>query len=779
MIYEKYPPGSLILTEGDKSNNKFYVVLSGEVSILIRNSENVFISENLQKKYLSKMNKERLSVQAPPTPSLDAIERKANSIAQNDLNSNEDNDYEDKLTESQKKEDVKDRVLFKKTKTVIGMKIAISPLQRKKHSLMPGILSSQTIKMESNKEMPNIEEEDDQFFNQKEKHHETPLVPILPFFHLGKEAVLQKLKEMGYTNKELYKGEGFGEVALLDSKARRTATVLALSQVELIVILKKDFLLIRQKFSNEYKGKKKFLVDVLPFLKMINSSSTLDNLIFCFKEARLNGRQKVISEQDPNPEKIFFLMKGKCKIEKKFKFYDDGLTQSKTIHICDVDYKGIFGEEILFETDQERYQYTVTVVSEEAQFFTVNKTSILGNFPKEIKGYLYETFLMKRKMRKDIFDKLAQSLLESSRNPEIQTMIELKIGEKEKIIKNMSTGLRLNFYQKLKNTVYEDFLNRGGSKTVKNWNSDLIFESMKRSILQRKGFEKLAKSHKFHKNDGSSQALIRKEGKKEEIVLDLGDICNCYLIDGVKSNESVRPMTQSNNKERIIFNFNGEQHNHRLEVFRKAKIGNYKGPSYCIPHDRTYMNLWEKAKRKNPSVSRENNPLTIMSNDIYTEDSHDYRKTENNEQSLNNKKNGKINPWVSNNKNSKEKLIKSLVHFNENEGFENKTNEQKNGTKSKAERHLRVFLKTIDAEPGTCEIMEDGRRLHSSKNCRVNSTLKKNEKFFEKFSFSQHLLEVKRNNNSLRKTNKLGTTQTSMESWKSGMELGIFEKKIL
>ena len=190
----------MILTEGDKSNNKFYVVLSGEVSILIRNSENVFISENLQRKFMKKMNKERLSVQVPATPTIDSLELSKTLHTDTCLK------LEPSPTESPTKDEIHEKIVYKKTKTVIGIKTSTKQKTniKKKHSLIPSILSSQTLKAPNINVMGEIDEEEDNFIPKQLR--ETPQVPILPFFHLGKEIVLGKLKEMWYRNKNLYKG---------------------------------------------------------------------------------------------------------------------------------------------------------------------------------------------------------------------------------------------------------------------------------------------------------------------------------------------------------------------------------------------------------------------------------------------------------------------------------------------------------------------------------------------------------------------------------------------
>lgn len=46
MKYEYYPAGTCIFEEGDLSNDKFYVILKGSVSIVKRIDKNVFVKEN-------------------------------------------------------------------------------------------------------------------------------------------------------------------------------------------------------------------------------------------------------------------------------------------------------------------------------------------------------------------------------------------------------------------------------------------------------------------------------------------------------------------------------------------------------------------------------------------------------------------------------------------------------------------------------------------------------------------------------------------------------------
>ena len=47
MTYEKIPAATWIMREGDISNDKFYIVLTGSVSV-IRNNKNIYTEENIQ-----------------------------------------------------------------------------------------------------------------------------------------------------------------------------------------------------------------------------------------------------------------------------------------------------------------------------------------------------------------------------------------------------------------------------------------------------------------------------------------------------------------------------------------------------------------------------------------------------------------------------------------------------------------------------------------------------------------------------------------------------------
>lgn len=697
MIYERFAAGSLILSEGDKSNNKFYVVLSGEVAILIRNAENVFISENLSRKFLSKLTKERLSQQFPE------------NFAQFPSDSPKNRDFGEKpksrdesLNENSKQtaKTSKETPVFRRNLTVQAGKIPA--FSKKKHSL---IVDIQTEKTRSSDVLSAISEDPCKEIPLTESpqlyHKETP-APQLPFFHLGKAVVLAKLREMGYIHKDLCKGEGFGEVALLDSKSRRTATVLSLTNVELIVILKKDFLLIRQKFSKEYKAKKKFLAEVLPFLQKISSSSTLDNLIFCFKESRVGHREIVAREGDFSAEKVWFLRRGRCKVEKKLRFLVEGVPISYNIHVCDVDCAAIIGEEVLFPRESTEstenppfsYEYTVSVVSEEAEFYTVAKSAIASSFPKEIRSFLFENFLRKARTRAEIFAKCAEKVKQSAISPEIQPLITLKVEEKRKTLGHLSATLKENYYRKLKNSVAENFLRNGGAKVAKL----LDFRSVKREIQEKT---------RENSRVCAEKAVIRLKTRESPA-------------------ENSRELAQTlGNSQGNAFNFGEDAQNHRFAVFRRAKIANYAKKPYKIPHGRVFAHFSKKARGISRKSQAESDVLlTITANS--------FENTAN------------VAKITGNCAETQGKIAKSQ------------------GNAGKAVRNLKVFLSNFKENNDFCfgnfkekdfrfeKFKENGFRLHTSKESRD-----------ERASFSTRLREIQRIRSSLKRKPAISLNKSS------------------
>lgn len=115
------------------------------------------------------------------------------------------------------------------------------------------------------------------------------------------------------------------------------------------------------KFNKEKKKKQNSLFKVLPFLKSISSISTLENLMYSFKEENIILGLTVTNENDIDKDgKIYFLVEGRCRVARMYSQTKNGLKETNDCLICEVADAGIFGDEIL-ESNRSSYKYTVTV----------------------------------------------------------------------------------------------------------------------------------------------------------------------------------------------------------------------------------------------------------------------------------------------------------------------------------------------------------------------------------------------------------------------------------
>ena len=250
---------------------------------------------------------------------------------------------------------------------------------------------------------------------------------------------------------ELGTGEAFGEKALLMSEdhAKRTATVVAVTNCEFMVVRKLEFDLIVQKFSKQNERKMQFFMKLLPFLSSINSINTLENLIYSFKEiAFSNGSMVVEQGKIDSEERIFFLSEGKCLIEQEREYLENTKRKKTKCEISQLAEYSVIGEEILF-MDKPRYLYSAKVISETAEFYYISKGSFNLKFPKEIKKFLQERFVSKWKGRKEIYSKIMTKKKEFLKEQTMETLVEANYLKNEALIKNMGNNMKNKYNSKV------------------------------------------------------------------------------------------------------------------------------------------------------------------------------------------------------------------------------------------------------------------------------------------------------------------------------------------
>ena len=94
----------------------------------------------------------------------------------------------------------------------------------------------------------------------------------------------EKISQYGILQNTLDSGESFGEKALVDPTIPRSATVIALTDVEVLTLCREDFLSISGRFDKEKNQKHAFLLKFVPFLDKINATTIIENLLCMFKD---------------------------------------------------------------------------------------------------------------------------------------------------------------------------------------------------------------------------------------------------------------------------------------------------------------------------------------------------------------------------------------------------------------------------------------------------------------------------------------------------------------
>jgi len=266
--YEKYPIGTFIFKKGEISNNKFYVILSGKVAIVVP-----------KKVPIPAQRRSRILLDPTPTPiQKPPMKRDLSLKILTTKNRQKLGHHMERSvgrspkvgSETPVEERKGNKPVLRREKTMWG---PFSLLYSKDDSQEKGILSERKeVDSLLLKEIPQtkvvvskeVEEELDLTDEQKFQEYTAKFGKIVRFMETG---------------------ESFGDLALKDNIPRQ-ATVVCNTDCELLVISKHQFEII---FLAKEREKEEFLRSIFPFLKTL-STINFNNILYSF-QVRLFKRE--------------------------------------------------------------------------------------------------------------------------------------------------------------------------------------------------------------------------------------------------------------------------------------------------------------------------------------------------------------------------------------------------------------------------------------------------------------------------------------------------------
>ena len=405
--------GTVLMKQGDYSDGKVYIALSGELLIIVDMSKNGLKSNMAEESddgaEENENNRSKEGSASPNKMNLGSQMSRSNSIQQ----------------EISTAATLKNR-LHGKTGTVL-LSNSNSPVRQS--STKPGLSFSKTVETLDNQK-------------QEEKQHQQhgSIVPknsivFKPTINSAGDAASPvkrsrtlKLKQEEPLNTEqygvvvnkLFGGTYFGERAVA-KKHKRNATIMASTKVELLTIDQEDFQYVQNEFNKTKKQVLAFLGTAFPNLDQIDSPSFVENLSYKCDLKNPMYHHRII-EEGRSGEEFYLIFEGKCELIKTI-IYDksdnlsSNMAETKSLYglkktgkeeiiIMTMEKGTFFGDEILFSLDTT-YEYSVRVCSEKAKLLSFKKAKFLYKCPKQIVKGLNDIYTKKKdRVRKILMSRL-------------------------------------------------------------------------------------------------------------------------------------------------------------------------------------------------------------------------------------------------------------------------------------------------------------------------------------------------------------------------------------
>lgn len=469
MKYEFFSKGQPVYVQGEPSNDKMYIVITGEIGILEKEPE----AKNRQI-----MDKAEFTRRLVRQNSLGQNQSALNSIVARFRNSQRNS-----LTPSRKG---RRGSLFIKNSDPLHNELdgMIEQPQKpsKYQTKAPSVQELNTQKSrKSMKSLTHIDREEKSLKNLQKERRETDLAKnanMLSALAMAKLAfrgpakrkqVLQRaLIKYGNLRMIYQETSYFGE-QILFSRVKRNSTALAMKNSDLLVIEKEDFKQIKYLVQEKHDYLKKFIKGGFPLLESYISDRLLEKIMTSMNDDIFHKDQIILSEGE-KCKYIYIVYEGTVEVSKGIIAYEpdnqkvnniDARKKSRTTHkvlLAKLETGMLFGEEAIFYPNMPA-DFTVKCSSQKAIIYKINFHDFQEKFPEDVITAIFERY--EEKLKKYFFS-IKYALL--SKFTEYEPIVQEQYQNMSRVdkinliqvhdIKNYICMKKLFTYHKIKNLDY-------------------------------------------------------------------------------------------------------------------------------------------------------------------------------------------------------------------------------------------------------------------------------------------------------------------------------------
>jgi len=398
--YRKVKAGKPVFIEGEPSNGNMYVVFSGELLVMVKKLDVIALTNLTAGK---KAVETKATFVDLPSPTLVSQEENHTLKAIHTENSADEDDVKpsttqiaseamisDKKKKSRFRNSSKTKIVDQKTLEKVKKLVLKEEEQQPQSKDLGSSLMTPT-------KMDGLMSADD--FGSS-SHHEA-----------------QDANPFGYVKDKIKRGGYFGERAL-ESNACRSATILASTDCELLVLTTQTYNSLKNEFNRKIKQMMDFIINSLPGLKDINAKAIIKNYIYLFEERSYVYGNHIVNEGEKG-EYFYFVYEGSCEVYRTIRieedeelpamyskirssFFSQSFAVKEKIPLTLLKEGGLIGEELLF-SEEPIYNYSVQVNSNTLKVICVNKDVFQFRFPKEVTQKIKQVYEEKRNYKNNLF----------------------------------------------------------------------------------------------------------------------------------------------------------------------------------------------------------------------------------------------------------------------------------------------------------------------------------------------------------------------------------------